>query len=226
MQASVSELVRSGATPDEEIVRRVREGETALFEVLMRRHNPRVYRAVRGILRDEDEVEEAMQQAYIAAYTHLSQFNGDARFSTWLLKIAINEALGFLRRKARLALMDAPPESEDTLESQRAAPSPEERAGNRELVTLLESAIDSLPETYRVVVMLREVEGLSTREAAESLGLTEENVKVRLHRAKEMLREELISRAGTVATEAFQFHARRCDRVVTAVLARLEALRA
>jgi len=218
----------AGSTPsDEEIVGRVRAGERELFELLMRRHNQRVYRVVRAVLRDEDEAEDVMQQAYVNAFTHLHQFEGRSRFSTWLTRIALNEA--FLRRKSirrSTALTQPPAEfSEETREPVEGLasphPDPEHRAYAQELHRVLEQAVDALPETYRVVFMLRDVEGLSTSETAESLGIAVDAVRTRLHRARAGIRRAVTARIGEVAVGAFQFHAIRCDRVVATVLARI-----
>jgi RNA polymerase sigma-70 factor (ECF subfamily) len=206
--------------PDEEIVRRVRAGEVALFEVLMRRHNPLVYRAIRGILRDEAEVEDAMQQAYLNAFVNLGDFAGAAAFSTWLVRIALNEALGRLRRGARLEVVAEVPENAEAL-MEHPPGNPEDRAAAREAIHLLEAAVDRLPPAYRSVFMLREVQQLSTAEAAESLGLSEENVKVRLHRARLALKDALLAEVGPSAAAAFPFLAPRCNRVVAGVMARI-----
>lgn len=211
---------RGGAPSDEEVVRRVRAGELALFEVLMRRYNQRLYRAVRGFLKDEAEVEDVMQQAYLQAYTHLGDFEGSARFSTWLLRIGVNEALMRLRRSARLRVADDPSELEDI---PMASPGPEERASRREFATMLEEAVDGLPELYRSAFVLREVEGLSTAEAADVLGVSEDVVKTRLHRAKGLVRDSLFETVGAGAAEAFPFMGARCDRMVAAVLERIGA---
>ena len=204
---------------DEQIAERVLAGETALFELLMRRHNPRVYRAIRSILRDEAEVEDAMQQAYVQAYTHLSGFTGGSRFSTWLTRIAMNEALMRVRSKGRAERAFAVPGTEDG--EAMIDPSPEQRAETRELAAVLEVAIDRLADIYRTVFMLREVQELSTAEAAEVLAVSEDVVKTRLRRAKALVREELFDLVGQGAAEAFQFHAPRCDRVVAAVMDRI-----
>lgn len=204
---------------DEQIAKRVLAGETALFEVLMRRHNPRVYRAVRSILRDEAESEDAMQQTYVQAFSHLSGFTGGSKFSTWLTRIAMNEALMRVRKKGRAERALAVPEAEQGEAMQE--PSPEARAETREMTAVLEVAVDRLPEMYRSVFMLREVEELSTAEAAEVLSVSEDVIKTRLRRAKALVREEICEMVGMGAAEAFQFHAPRCDRVVAAVLARI-----
>ena len=226
--APLRSLPSSPATPppatsdiprDEEVVRRVLGGETALFEVLMRRHNRRIYRAVRSILRDEAETEDAMQAAYLSALTHLGDFMGGAAFATWLTRIAVNEAFARLRRGAHLVPVEEVPEP--SVGGGGGGPGdPERRAAARELVALLEQAVDRLPVTYRTLFMLREVEGLSTAEAAESLGISEDLVKVRLHRARAALQADLGSMLGEDAPRAFEFEATRCDRVVRAVMAR------
>jgi RNA polymerase sigma-70 factor (ECF subfamily) len=221
----VAGFARAGPPSDEEIALRVRAGETALFEVLMRRHNQRLYRTIRSLLKDEAEIEDAMQQAYIQAFTHLEQFEGGALFSTWLTRIALNEALQRLRQRNRWVAMEDS-EDQDAQEDgmklvQKSEPSPEQQAFGRELARLMEKTIDELPELYRTVFMLREVERMSTAEAGEVLGVTPEVVKKRLHRAKAAIRERMDAHLGSSLSEAFSFHASRCDRVVAAVLGRI-----
>jgi RNA polymerase sigma-70 factor (ECF subfamily) len=209
---------------DEEVVRRVRGGDTALFEVLMRRNNQRLYRAVRAVLRDEAEAEDVMQQAYLSAFAHLHQFAGEARFSTWLLRIGVNEALGRLRQRRRhLEPIDDREDDDSTepLALEAHMPTPEDRAAHRELAVLLESIVDGLPRTYREVFVLRLVEGLDTAETAAVLELGEEAVKQRLHRARGILQQALEAQVGASVAAAFEFHAARCDRVVAAVMLRL-----
>jgi RNA polymerase sigma-70 factor, ECF subfamily len=205
---------------DEQVVAQVLSGQTALFEVLMRRYNERVYRAARSIVRDEREAEDVMQQAYVNAYTHLSQFNGAARFSTWLTKIAINEALARVRRQRRHEAFDELSNVE-SLMAWNASPDPERQAFSGELRALMEWAIDGLPDGAREVFVLRDVEGLSTFEAAEALGVSEDVVKTRLSRARAALRRALVERTGATAPEAFRFYRPRCDRVVALVMARI-----
>ncbi len=208
---------------DEEIVRRVQEGETSLFEVLVRRYNQRLYRVARAIVRDEAEAEDVMQQAYVNAYTHLAQFERRARFGTWLTRIAVNEALARRRRRGRFEEVDPMSESHDAAIERLSSlrPNPEDQASCREIRGLLESAFDALPEIYRSVFQLREVEAVSTSEAAECLGVSEDTVKTRLHRARALLRQELFQKAGITSAELFPFHLSRCDRVLAGVFARL-----
>jgi RNA polymerase sigma-70 factor, ECF subfamily len=200
------------AQTDEQVIARVREGETALFEIIMRRYNQRLFRAARAILRNDSEAEDAVQQAYLSAYAHLDQFAGEARFSTWLTRIAVNEALRRGRKRERLAEVDLG-------EQGAVMTTPEDQTAAHELTGLLEAAIDHLPDTYRVVIMLREVQELSTAETAECLAVSEEAVKVRLHRAKLLLRERMAERLEAKAPHAFPFLGARCDRMVATVMA-------
>jgi len=204
---------------DEEAVRRILAGETALYELLMRRHNQRLYRVARAILRDDAEAEDVMQDAYVRAYQNLASFEGRAKFVTWLTRIAVHEALTRSRRRLRFQSLDITDESNGEVMKSATSTnrSPEQEAYDRELSTVLEKAVLSLSEEHRLVFMLRDVEGMSTEETAVSLNLTEENVKVRLHRARGRLRKRLYEAAGATTARCFQFHAMRCDRVVNNV---------
>ena len=207
---------------DEQVVSRVLSGQTALFEVLMRRHNERLYRAARAILRHEVEAEDVVQQAYVNAYSCLRQFDGRSKFSTWLTRIAIHEAFARVRSRGRYTTMD--PDSPFTTESLTPAsstPDPERQAFAGELGALIESAIDRLPDGAREVFMLRQVEGMSTEEVADVLNVTEAVIKTRLSRARATLRRDLFEHAGIAESNAFRFLRPRCDRVVAAVLARI-----
>ncbi|HWC16742.1 MAG TPA: RNA polymerase sigma factor [Terriglobales bacterium] len=203
---------------DEQVIQRVLSGETALYELIMRRYNQRLYRAVRSVLRNDDEVEDVMQDAYVRAYKHLADFAGRSQFSTWLIRIALHEAFARVRHSKRMqqfddAAADGGPEmiAATTLD-------PEHRTANGELAGLLEEAILGLPENLRTVLMLRDVEELSTAETAEALELSEENVKTRLHRGRALVRRKLYARVGADAPSAFAFMGARCDRVVREVL--------
>lgn len=213
----------TGGLSDEEVVSRVLEGETQLFEVLMRRHNQRLYRTALAILRDDREAEDVMQEAYVSAYAHLSQFEGRAKFSTWLTKIAVYEALARARRRGRDEPLDEG--SLETLMPTMSSPDPERQAFGRELGALIEAAVDKLGDGYREVFMLRQVEGLSTAETAQVLGLGEDAVKTRFSRARSALQRDLLDSAGAAATTAFTFGQARCDRVVASVLRRIGANR-
>ena len=201
---------------DEEVVDRILRGETALFELIMRRYNQRLYRITRAIVRDDGEAEDVTQDAYVRAFEHLDQFAGRARFSTWLTRIAVHEASARLRRRGRQIDIE---ENMPTLASPAAGP--EQRAAEHELGQAIEDAVDALPEVYGSVFMLREVEGLSTAETAACLEINEETVKTRLHRARILLRNHITARIGVAARETFQFAGARCDRTVAAVMARI-----
>lgn len=210
-------LARSaGILSDEEIVHRVLAGETALFEVIMRRYNQRLYRAARAITRNDSQAEEIMQSAYVRAYEHLDQFAGRASFGAWLTRITVNEALARVRDAHRFSETEGEGDPMDRF----ASPSrdPEQTAANNELSRLLESLIEALPDGNRSVFVLREVEGMSTSEAAAALDISEESVRVRLFRARATLRDALASIATREQRGLFAFHAIRCDRVVRNVL--------
>jgi RNA polymerase sigma-70 factor (ECF subfamily) len=215
---------RDDILADEELVQKVLAGETAMFELLMRRNNQRVYRAVRGIVRDETEAEDVMQQAYVSAYQYLAQFSGHARFSTWLTRIAVNEALRRKRRGARLVALDSSQETSAMSPLPASSSSPEDHSAARELLALVEAAIDELPEAFRTVFLLREVEGMDTSETASVLEVSEDVVKTRLSRAKASLRERLASRVGSATLAVFQIGNSRCDRIVAGTLSRLSVL--
>jgi RNA polymerase sigma-70 factor (ECF subfamily) len=210
-------------TADEDVVKRVLGGETALYEILMRRYNQRLYRVARSILRNDGDAEDVMQEAYVRAYEHLNQFAGQAKFSTWLTKIAVYEALGRLRRQGRTENLDSVLDSDRHVMARMTSDTrdPERQAYDHELRIVLEGAIDSLPETYRLVFMLRAVEGMSVAETAGCLDIGVEAVKTRLHRARSLLRKDLQQRAGVVTAQTFPFHLSRCDRVVEAVFRRI-----
>ena len=212
-------------TADEDVVKRVLAGETALYEILMRRYNQRLYRVARSILRNDGDAEDVMQEAYVRAYEHLNQFAGEAKFSTWLTKIAVYEALGRLRRQGRTETLDSVLDSDRHVMARMTSDTrdPERQAYDHELRIVLEGAIDSLPEIYRPVFILRSVEGMSVAETAACLDIGAEAVKTRLHRARSLLRKDLQERAGVVTAQTFPFHLSRCDRVVEAVFRRIAA---
>lgn len=214
-----------GQMTDEELIGRIRCGDAALFEVLMRRYNQRLYRVARAIVKDDSDAEDVIQQAYVNAYCHLDQFADRAKFSTWLTRIAIHEALARARKAVRLERLDRD-HDEQSMVARVAAPGPdpEHRAYSRELGAIIEAAVAALPETVRGVFMLREVEGLSTHETAVCLGIHADTVKTRLYRARAQLRRDLTARIGPLLPTAFPFQATRCDRVVATVIARLAAL--
>lgn len=218
---------RIQAYTDQEIVERVLAGERELFEVIMRRYNSRLYRIALSVVRNDAEAEDVVQDAYVRAYTHLHQFEGRAMFSTWLTRIAYHEALARAQRGNRYTSIE--PSEEDNHSEFRSEQipglvsmnNPEKSTANKEMGVLLEKAILSLPDHYRTVFIMRDVQEMDTAETATCLGLSEENVKVRLHRARGMLRKELYSTFGSAVTTAFGFDGARCDRIVNRVFERL-----
>jgi RNA polymerase sigma-70 factor (ECF subfamily) len=226
-QASIHEpaiVTNNRALSDEEVVARVRAGERELFELIMRRHNQRLFRVARAIVRADDAAEDVLQQAYLAAFTHLDQFAGQARFATWLTRITIHAALASIRHDKRRAEVDLDKGETEMSDLAGHARTPEALAADHETAQLLEAAVDDLPEPYRLVFMMREVQQLSVAETAACLEISDENVKVRLHRAKGMLRAALLLRVESTAAQAFPFMGARCDRVVGNVLAKLRDL--
>lgn len=210
---------------DEEVARRVVAGETTLFELLLRRHNQRLFRIARGVVDSDAEAEDVLQDAWVRAYEHLADFRGEARLTTWLSKIVLHEGFARRRRGRRLVALDGGRGEEGAMiEPESPAPGPEQLAWTAELRVALERAVAAMPPHYRSVFLMREIEGLSTAETAACLELSSEAVKVRLHRARARLRDDLERSLGAAARGAFGFAAERCDRIVAAVLARVAAL--
>jgi RNA polymerase sigma-70 factor (ECF subfamily) len=208
---------------DAAVVRRVQGGESELFELLVRRHNQRLFRAVRSIALDDDEAEEALQQAYVNAWRALSSFDGRSSFITWMTRIALRTATALVGTRRRRREVEDLAASAQTMEPTSANPLTMEREDMRRL---LETAIDKLPETYRVVFVLRAVQGLSTRAVASDLEISESTVKVRLFRARANLQVQLLRRAeelGALA-ETWSFDGDRCDRVAAGVFERIRSL--
>lgn len=211
--------LQAGALTDEEVVARVRAGDTHLFEVLIRRYNQRLYRTVRAILQNDADAEDAVQQTYLNAYRHLAQFAGRAMFSTWLTRIAVYEALSRQRRARDRPLASG--DDEQVEHAVSAAPDPERHTYAGELATLLESALAKLPHGYRSVFMLREIDGLNTAETAQQLRVSEGTVKTRLHRARDLLQRQL---HNVTPAEAFRFGGIRCDMMVASVMSQLSGM--
>jgi len=190
----------------------------------MRRHNQRLYRVARAILRNDGEAEDVMQDAYVRAYEHLDQFAGMAKFSTWLTRIAVHEALARVHRGNRYQELEPMSEQERDPTDRFAslAPDPEQQASNSEIGSLLEEAVEKLPDTYRTIFMLRDVEEMSTTEAADVLEISEKMSRFDSIVRRALLRKSLCARAGMERKEAFSFHAVRCDRVVKNVFERIQ----
>jgi len=212
-QPSAVTLAATASPTDEEVVARIRRGDRQLFEILTRRYNQRLFRAARAILHNDADAEDVVQQAYLSAYRHLEQFEGRAKFSTWLTRIAVYEALA-RRRRSRSTIVD-PTHDEQVSHVASATPDPERQAYVAQLGSLLAAAVAALPRGYRSVFMLREVDGFNTAETARQLHLSEGTVKTRLHRAKDLLQRKL---HDVTPQAAFRFDGERCDRLVAAVM--------
>src|ERR1700732_3378758 len=216
----------AGPSDDAELVRRALTRDDMAFRTIMERHNRRLYRIARGILRNDSEAEDVVQEAYVKAFTHLGGYRGDSSLATWLSRITMNEALGRLRRERPTV----GPEASDAkrIEAQiikfpqtATSDDPERTMAQREILQLVERATDNLPEIFRIVFMARVIEGMSTEDTANVLGLQPDTVKTRLHRARRLVRDELDKQIGPVLMDAFPFAGRRCERMTNAVLQRL-----
>ena len=224
-RATVPQTVVVAAT-DAELVQRALKRDEIAVRAIIKANNRRLYRLARGILRNDGEAEDVVQETYVRAFTHLDEFRGDSSLSTWLSRIAMNESLGRLRRERPRVEFSSLPQG--TLEAQiiqfplmSAADDPEKSMAQREIQHVVEAAIDELPEPFRIVFITRVVEGMNVEETADILDLKPETVKTRLHRARAMLRDNVEKKIGPIVMEAFPFAGRRCDRLTEAVLKRL-----
>lgn len=213
----------AAAIPDSEIISRILQGEKDLYALIVRRYNQRLYRVGISIIHDEAEVEDIMQVTYINAYENLGKFAFKSSFSTWLTRILINESLLRLKKRGKSINMNDDTMGKDiwqqyTVETQ----TPVTKALNAELKVVLEEAIRRLPEKYKLVFVMREIEGMNVADTQQCLDISEANVKVRLNRAKALLRESL---SGYYKKEElFHFHLSRCDRMIEQVMKQVEAL--
>jgi RNA polymerase sigma-70 factor (ECF subfamily) len=220
---TIPAIINLQGLSDEQIVARVLQGETVLFELIVRRYNQRLYRTTRTILGNDALAEQALQDAYLRAYRHLPQFAGRATFAGWLLRIAVNEGLMLLRGRRPDEPSARNTEDGDPMDYFASSlPSPEQQTSKAELRKFLEDAIEALSEPHRIVFVLREVEEMSTPETAEALGISESNVKIRLHRARAILRRKLYSQVSAKTKEVFPFNPSGCDRVIGHVINEVE----
>jgi RNA polymerase sigma-70 factor (ECF subfamily) len=217
---------------DTALVRRIALGDQAAFEALMRRHNTRLFRVARAILRDSTEAEDALQDAYLDAYRHIGDFRGDAQPATWLTRIVINQALMRLRRNKRGGVvvpfggrpMPEPDHAEAEVADERTE-SPSSATLRAEIRRLLERRIDELPVAFRTVFVMRDVEDMTVAETADCLAIPAATVRTRLFRARVLLRAALAQDLDTAAADVFAFAGDRCDRIVAGVLARVRDAR-
>jgi len=213
-------LEKNAQLTDVEIVQRVIAGEKQLFELLLRRNNQKIYRVIRSYLKQTVEIEDVMQDTYLKAYGKLHQYKHHSEFSTWLIRIAINEALGRIRKKGKLRQIDTQGEQSKLSQiisiNKKQEMSPEKIMIQKEGKLLIEKLIDLLEPKYKVAFILKEVEGLSIKEIADSLELTESNVKVRLHRARTFLKDKILE--IELNNEVFEFGSTSCDKIVERVM--------
>jgi RNA polymerase sigma-70 factor (ECF subfamily) len=210
---------------DPELTLRARARDEVAIRVLMQRYNRRLFRIARGVLRNDAEAEDVVQEAYVRAFTRLAEFRGDSSFGTWVSRITYNEALGRLRRQrptTDLAILDNMKQA-DIIPFPSTAIDPERTMAQREVQKLLENAIDDLPEDFRSVLISRVVEGLSIEDTATVLGIKPQTVKTRLHRARKLLHDALDRHLAPGLTDLFPFGGMRCERMTEHVLRRLRA---
>jgi len=206
---------------DMALVRCALAREPNAFRAIIKTHNQLLYRIARGVVRNDAEAEDIVQEAYVSAFAHLDAFRGDSSLATWLSRIVINEALGRLRKGKRMVAMPENPEAQIIRFPLNPSDDPERTMAQRQILALVERATDSLPDVYRTVFVARVIEGLSIEETADLLGVKPETVKTRLHRARALVRKALDDEIGPVLLDAFPFAGRRCDRLTRAVMRRL-----
>jgi RNA polymerase sigma-70 factor (ECF subfamily) len=211
---------------DAELARRALARDPDAFRTIMQRHNRRVYRIARSVLRNSTEAEDAVQEAYVSAFAHLASYRGESSLSAWLARITMNEALGRLRRQRStvdIATLEEARTEAEIIQFPLLAQNddPERTMAQRQILQLVEQATDNLPDAYRLVFVTRVIEGMSVEETAELLGIKPETVKTRLHRARQLVRDQLNKQIGPVLMDAFPFAGRRCERMTGVVIKRL-----
>lgn len=214
------------ASSDLDLASRAQAHDADAFRTIVQMHNQKLYRLARSIVRNDSEAEDIVQEAYVTAFAHLASFRGEASLATWLSRIAINEALGRLRRKNRAAQVIASEPASDAHIipfplTASSSDDPERRMAQRQILKLVEQATDALPDAYRTVFVARVIEGLSIEETADLLGVKPQTVKTRLHRARELVRKQIDEQIGPIMLDAFPFAGKRCERLTSAVMKRL-----
>ena len=208
----------------DDLIRRARARDEAAIRAILQANNRRLFRIARGILRNDSEAEDVVQDTYVRALTHLGEFRGQSSLSTWLVRIAMNEAMGRLRGARPALPLDEQREDKsgaEVIDFRATSSDPEKSVAQRQIQAVVEQAIDDLSEPFRLVFIARVIEEMSIDETADLLGLKPETVKTRLHRARGMLRENVEKEIGPVLLDAFPFAGQRCERLTDAVLRRL-----
>ena len=216
----------SYTTNDTELVQRALARDAGAFRAIMKAHNRRLYRIARSILRNNADAEDAVQEAYVSAFTNLASYRGEGSLKSWLSRIVINEALGRMRQRHSsidLAALEQQQCEAQVIQFPQSTPNddPERTMAQRQIIHLVEQATDNMPEAFRLVFVTRVIEGMSIEETSELLGIKPETVKTRLHRARQLVRDQLEKEIGPILTDAFPFAGRRCERVTEAVMMRL-----
>jgi len=220
------QLAEADRLSDTELVERARARDELAVRAITKRYNRRLFRLARSILRDDAEAEDVVQESYVRAFTGLDLFRGDASFGTWITRIAVNEALGRLRRRRPTVDWETYSENRTTAQvidfpASAVSNDPERMMAQSEVRAVLERAIDELPDAFRAVFVARIVEGLTIEETADLFGLKPETVKTRLHRARGLLRDALDKQMGPMLTSTFPFDGARCDRMTEALVRRV-----
>jgi RNA polymerase sigma-70 factor (ECF subfamily) len=220
---SINRSTVSDHSGDLDLVRRALTRDADAFRTIMRKHNLRLYRIARGVLPNDGEAEDVLQEAYLNAFAHLDTFRGDASLATWLSRIVINEARGHLRRQRRASVVAATfvRDAQVIQFPLSKNDNPEQVMAQRQILQLIERAIDKLPNLYRIVFVARVIEGLSIEETANVLAIRPETVKTRLHRARHLVRQQLDAQIGPVLLDAFPFAGRRCERLTATIMERI-----
>jgi RNA polymerase sigma-70 factor, ECF subfamily len=226
-QSTVQRRHDTLAVGERKLVERAKSGDQLAFRVIMERHNRRLYRVARAVLKDDTEAEDVVQETYLRAFSNLSKFRGESSLTTWLTRIALNEALGRKRKRRATVTLESVERVQETsaqiiqFPAMNTETDPERSAAQHEIRKLLEGAMDALPEPFRVVFVMRDVEEMSIGETAFHLGIRPETVKTRLYRARRMLRQSLDGQLASTLKGAFPFAGARCARITEAVLSRL-----
>ncbi|WP_315753905.1 MULTISPECIES: RNA polymerase sigma factor [unclassified Bradyrhizobium] len=224
MPWTIATTVSAATTAEDDLIRRAKARDEAAIRAILQANNRRLFRIARGILRNDSEAEDVVQETYVRALTHLDEFRGQSSLSTWLVRIAMNEAMGRLRGRRPALQLDAERENKpgaEVIQFPATSSDPEKSVAQRQIQAVVERAIDELSEPFRLVFIARVIEEMSIDETADLLRLKPETVKTRLHRARSMLRENVEKEIGPVLMDAFPFAGARCERLTDAVLERL-----
>ncbi|MGJ5080555.1 RNA polymerase sigma factor [Bradyrhizobium sp. HKCCYLS3013] len=224
MPWTTATTVSAATSGEDDLIRRAKARDETAIRAILQANNRRLFRIARGILRNDSEAEDVVQETYVRALTHLDEFRGQSSLSTWLVRIAMNEAMGRLRGQRPALQLDVQHQDRpgaEVIQFPATSSDPEKSVAQRQIQAVVERAIDDLSEPFRLVFIARVIEEMSIDETADLLGLKPETVKTRLHRARGMLRENVEKQIGPVLLDAFPFAGLRCERLTDAVLDRL-----